>query len=101
MRFLEGSRAGMWMDFATGEGGDIFDAWARVMGIDATSRFPELVESVAQWLGVSDSKVQKSHAASLTENRHPTAETLYPLQYHIDIHKLSAFRGYHGNPTFQ
>jgi hypothetical protein len=26
---------------------------------------------------------------------------LYPLQYHIDIHKLSAFRGYHGNPTFQ
>lgn len=59
---LEGSRAGMWMDFATGEGGDIFDAWARVMGIDATSRFPELVESVAQWLGVSDFQEQKSQS---------------------------------------
>jgi hypothetical protein len=45
----------MWMDFATGEGGDIFDAWARVMGIDAQRNFPQLVESVAQWLGVPSS----------------------------------------------
>jgi hypothetical protein len=34
---------------------DIFDAWARVMGIDAQRNFPQLVESVAQWLGVPSS----------------------------------------------
>jgi len=48
---LEGQRAGMWIDFATGEGGDIFEAWARVMNIDAQRDFPQLMASVAQWLG--------------------------------------------------
>ena len=60
---LAGSRAGMWMDFATGEGGDILDVWARVNGFNTASQFPELVDSVAQWLGVS---VDRSRPLSAT-----------------------------------
>lgn len=48
---LDGQRAGMWIDFATGEGGDIFEVWARVMHMDAQRDFPQVMESVAQWLG--------------------------------------------------
>jgi len=51
---LDGARAGMWIDFATGEGGDILDAWARVMHLDARHDFPAVMSSVAQWLGVPD-----------------------------------------------
>ncbi len=51
---LDGARAGMWIDFATGEGGDILDAWARVMHLDARNDFPAVMSSVAQWLGVPD-----------------------------------------------
>lgn len=47
----EGGKAGMWHDFATGEGGDIFDLWAAVHGLDARSRFPDLMDSVRTWLG--------------------------------------------------
>lgn len=51
---LDGARAGMWIDFATGEGGDIFDAWARVMHLDAQRDFPAVMTSIAQWLGAPD-----------------------------------------------
>ena len=37
---LQGPKAGMWQDFATNEGGDIFDLWANVRGLDAKSDFP-------------------------------------------------------------
>lgn len=61
---LDGHRAGMWMDFATGEGGDIFDAWARVSGIDAGRNFPQLVDSVAQWLGAPASHAVGQYQSS-------------------------------------
>ena len=51
---LEGKKPGVWIDFATGESGDILHAWAAVMSIDHESNFPELVESVAKWLGEPD-----------------------------------------------
>lgn len=54
---LEGHRAGMWIDFATGEGGDIFEAWARVMNMDAQRDFPQVMASVARWLGDVDSEM--------------------------------------------
>ncbi len=45
---LSGSKAGIWHDFATGEGGDIFDLWASVNG---KSQFAETIEEIAKWLG--------------------------------------------------
>ncbi|WP_353281931.1 AAA family ATPase [Wolbachia endosymbiont (group B) of Horisme vitalbata] len=47
---LSGSKAGVWHDFATGEGGDIFDLWAAVTG---KSHFTETIEDISKWLGYS------------------------------------------------
>lgn len=48
---LNGTKAGLWHDFATGDGGDILSLWAAVRGIDAKTRFPELVKDIKDWLG--------------------------------------------------
>ena len=48
---LEGPKAGMWIDFATGESGDIFDLWAASHGLDSHRQFPDLVREIAHWLG--------------------------------------------------
>ncbi|HMY37925.1 MAG TPA: hypothetical protein PK011_01260, partial [Marinagarivorans sp.] len=49
---LAGSKRGLWQDFATGEGGDLFDLWAAVRGLSARAHFPELVAEIRQWLGL-------------------------------------------------
>ncbi|CAK9254181.1 unnamed protein product [Sphagnum jensenii] len=51
---LEGAKAGQWYDFATGEGGDIFDLWGAVHGWDARSHFPEIISDMKKWLGIRD-----------------------------------------------
>ena len=48
---LSGTRRGLWTDFATGDGGDLIDLWARAQGRTAQQDFPHLVEEVRQWLG--------------------------------------------------
>ena len=53
---LEGQKAGLWQDFATGEGGDIFDLWGKVRGLDVKREFPALIEEIEVWLGVSGIK---------------------------------------------
>ncbi|HEX7636330.1 MAG TPA: AAA family ATPase [Noviherbaspirillum sp.] len=58
---LDGQHAGLWKDFATGEGGDLFDLWARVRGYSAKMEFPTIAAEVQQWLGI--------HPASTTPQR--------------------------------
>ena len=54
---LYGSNAGLWHDFETGEGGDIFTLWGIVKGIgSARSDFPKIVESISEYLGVGSAK---------------------------------------------
>ncbi len=48
---LTGSKAGLWHDFSTGEGGDIFDLWAAVTG---KNQFTDTVEDIAKWIGYSE-----------------------------------------------
>jgi len=48
---LESPKAGMWIDFATGECGDVFDLWAANLGLDSRRQFPELVREINHWLG--------------------------------------------------
>jgi len=48
---LQGQKAGMWIDFATSEGGDVLDLWAQANGMDSQRNFPQVMESVARWLG--------------------------------------------------
>lgn len=46
---LSGAKAGVWQDFATGEGGDLLDLWAAVRG----GTLSEALEGARGWLGVS------------------------------------------------
>ena len=48
---LSGFKAGMWHDFATGEGGDVLALWAAATGRNTQSDFPSLLDDVRQWLG--------------------------------------------------
>jgi DNA primase len=66
---LQGPKAGMWHDFSTDEGGDIFDLWARKKNFNTTNEFPKLIEDIQHWLGiyepfqnVENSSVKKSPA---------------------------------------
>jgi hypothetical protein len=59
---LTGPRAGMWMDFATGEGGDVIDLWAKANGLNAKRDFKAVMDSIGQWLHLP------------TPNRVPPAE---------------------------
>jgi hypothetical protein len=59
---LSGDKAGLWHDFATGEGGDLFDLWAAVHGWDAKCNFPEIMGSVQEWLGLPSRPLLKNPA---------------------------------------
>lgn len=50
---LEGDRRGLWKDFASDEGGDVIDLWARSQGLSARHDFPRLANEIRQWLGVA------------------------------------------------
>jgi hypothetical protein len=50
---LEGPRRGLWKDFATDEGGDVIDLWARSQGLSARNDFPRLATELRQWLGIA------------------------------------------------
>lgn len=50
---MSGDKAGLWQDFESGQGGDIFDLWAVVHGLDTQRAFPAVLRSCANWLGMS------------------------------------------------
>ncbi len=64
---LKGTNAGLWKDFATDEGGDIFDLWAACNGLDTKTQFPALVETAQKWLGM-----EKPNYKPLTPPTSPT-----------------------------
>jgi len=50
---LDGEKAGLWTDRATGEGGDIFDLIAANLGANANTDFPRVMQHAADLLGRS------------------------------------------------
>ena len=48
---LIGSKAGLWKDFETNEGGDIIELWAEVNRKSTRTEFAEVMDSIAEWLG--------------------------------------------------
>ncbi|CAJ0888646.1 hypothetical protein R1479_04557 [Ralstonia mannitolilytica] len=48
---LEGDKAGLWTDRATGDGGDIFTLIAAHLGIDAHANFPRVLDAATELLG--------------------------------------------------
>ena len=49
---LEGPKRGVWIDFATGESGDVLALWASTRGYCLPSDFSELLEDAGDWLMV-------------------------------------------------
>lgn len=49
---LEGPKRGVWIDFATGESGDVLALWAAVRGFAVPRDFGELLDDVGDWLVV-------------------------------------------------
>lgn len=49
---LEGAKRGIWIDFATGESGDLLALWAAVRGFTLPRDFGDLLNDVGDWLAV-------------------------------------------------
>jgi len=52
---LEGTRRGLWFDFATDIGGDMFDAWGLSRNLSVKTDFPRILDEIRQWCGVAPS----------------------------------------------
>ena len=52
---LSGAKAGVWADFASGEGGDLLDLWMAVRGLSISSAMSEAM----QYLGIRDTMPEK------------------------------------------
>ena len=50
---LEGPKRGVWIDFATGESGDVLALWASTRGYHLPADFSDLLEDAGDWLMVS------------------------------------------------
>jgi len=63
---LDGEKAGLWTDRATGDGGDIFDLIAAHLGADTHTDFPRVMQHAADLLGqssaISSRKAKKKEA---------------------------------------
>ena len=59
---MNGTKVGLWHDFATGAGGDIIELWACVKNIDPKARFPEVLADIQKANG---SKFAKGFLADL------------------------------------
>ncbi len=47
---LQGDKQGSWFDFATNQGGDLFNLWAEVRNY-GKNEFPKLLTEINEWLG--------------------------------------------------
>lgn len=54
---LEGPKRGVWIDFATGESGDVLALWAAARGFALPRDFGELLDDIGHWLAVPPSVV--------------------------------------------
>lgn len=50
---LYGDKAGLWHDFESGEGGNIFDLWARCHNLDCRTEFKRVLESIENHIGIN------------------------------------------------
>jgi len=73
---LNGPKAGMWHDFATGEGGDIIALWAAVSGHDTRTEFPAIMEDIRGWL---DGYNRTYHDDRAAKTKSPPVDELGPV----------------------
>lgn len=63
---MQGPKAGLWQDFATGDSGDILHLWGQAKGIDPKQQFAEVLEDVKRYLGVDGER----HSCSTNDEHH-------------------------------
>ena len=80
---LQGNKAGVWKDFATNEGGDIFDLWAHYQSLDVRRDFSAVLESVNNWLGYAPAPKEKP------KKKTPPIDELGPATAKWDYHNKS------------
>ena len=76
---LEGSKAGMWKDFATDDGGDVFHLWASARNLDIKHDFSQVMNDISRWLGESTNQRVSFHSQQFCTNDlgHHTAKWDY------------------------
>nr|WP_308005843.1 hypothetical protein [Xanthomonas albilineans] len=76
---LAGEKAGLWIDRATGQGGDLFDLIAAHLGADVHTDFPKVLDEAADLLGrVRSAPVRKAgRQASVADLGPATAKWNY------------------------
>ena len=77
---LDGEKAGLWTDRATGDGGDIFDLIAAYLGVDVHGDFPCVLEEAADLVGRARSMPARK------EKKEPPVDDLGPATAKWDYH---------------
>lgn len=72
---LNGAKAGVWADFASGEAGDLLDLWKTAKGIT----FVDALKQAKTWLGVKDEDRTQFRAPSPKKYVRPTLDQHEPL----------------------
>ena len=75
---IEGRKAGLWHDFATGEGGDIIGLWAAVSGRDPRTDFPTVIEDILAWLEGRTRTLQEDRVGK-PRRKKPPVDDLGPI----------------------
>jgi hypothetical protein len=73
---LSGKHAGMWKDFATDEGGNLFHLWAAVRGYNHKTDFPALQNEIKIWLGYSEANGHPISHPNGQANSHPNGKPM-------------------------
>ena len=76
---LAGSKAGLWHDFATGEGGDIISLWAAATGRVSSEAFPDVMDDIRRWLGGPSPARFTRQAATTGPKRQTPVDELGPV----------------------
>ncbi len=84
---LSGSKAGLWTDRATGEGGDIFDLIARHYQLSIQTHFPDVLKRAKDLLGRVDSLPQRT--STKDKAKAPAVDELGPATAKWDYQDAS------------
>ena len=99
---LSGPKAGLWIDFASNDSGDIFWLWANDKNLDTRRDFPKVLKSLCEWLSLTPpvkTKTKKKQPPmdelgphSAKWNYYDANENLIACVYRHDTEKGKVFR---------
>lgn len=94
---LTGDKAGLWSDFATGEGGDLIDLWRETHGMTV----PDAIKAAKDYLGIADKapsfvsppkKYTKPQPVETTSEPTCEAVSFITRERLISVETINAFR---------